>query len=238
MTDEPLVVLGAGEHARVVIDAARSGGRWRPIGVVGSAAAAGRPVGAARSGGATPAEQAVLGGIPDLGDDDAYLELLAGTAPQRRPALIVGVGAIVDRRRRRAIVDRYGPDARWATVVHERAIVARSAGLEPGCVVLAGAIVGPNASIGAHAIVNSGAIVEHDVTIGAFAQVGPGVAVGGATIIGDDAFIGLGARVRDHVIVGPGATVGMGAVVVSDVAAGTTVVGLPARMREGSTRSE
>lgn len=41
--------------------------------------------------------------------------------------------------------------------------------------------------------------------------------------------IGLGARIRDHVTVGDGATVAMGAVVVADVAAGTTVFGIPAR---------
>jgi UDP-3-O-[3-hydroxymyristoyl] glucosamine N-acyltransferase len=45
----------------------------------------------------------------------------------------------------------------------------------------------------------------------------------------DGAMIGGGASLLPGVVVGPGATVGSGAVVTGDVAAGTTVLGVPAR---------
>jgi serine O-acetyltransferase len=47
--------------------------------------------------------------------------------------------------------------------------------------------------------------------------------------IGDDVFIGAGARVLGGIVVGAGASVGANAVVLDDVAAGATVVGIPAR---------
>jgi maltose O-acetyltransferase len=48
-------------------------------------------------------------------------------------------------------------------------------------------------------------------------------------VVGERVHVGIGAAVRDHVTIGADAVIGMGAVVVADVAAGTTVVGNPAR---------
>jgi acetyltransferase EpsM len=223
MSAEPLVVIGAGEHARVVVDAALAGhDRWAVLGVV----TAERTTADRAADG-----DASIAGLEDLGDDTTFLARLDATTTAARPALIVGVGAPTEPDVRRAIVARYASLARWATVLHPAATLAPSATIEPGAAVLAGAIVGPGAWVGAHAVVNSGAIIEHDVVLGAFSQVGPGAVVGGATTIGDGAFVGLGARIRDHLAIGAGAVVGMGAVVVSDVAADTTVLGVPARPR-------
>ena len=49
-------------------------------------------------------------------------------------------------------------------------------------------------------------------------------------IIGDDVFIGAGAKILGAVTVGDGARIGANAVVVSDVPAGATAVGIPARI--------
>jgi acetyltransferase EpsM len=220
MTPEPLVVIGSGEHARVVVDAAQaSGDRWAVLGVV-TASADERPA------------DALSAGLERLGDDTTFLARLQSTTTGARPALVVGVGAPLDPDARRAIVVRYEALARWATVVHPAATLAATATIEPGAVVLAGAIVGPGARVGAHTVVNSGAIVEHDVRLGAFSQVGPGAVIGGGTTIGDGAFVGLGARIRDHLAIGAVAVVGMGAAVVADVASGEVVVGIPARPRD------
>jgi serine O-acetyltransferase len=51
-------------------------------------------------------------------------------------------------------------------------------------------------------------------------------------VIGEGAFFGAGARVLGGVTVGPNAHVGANAVVLTDVAPGTTVVGIPARPTE------
>jgi bifunctional UDP-N-acetylglucosamine pyrophosphorylase/glucosamine-1-phosphate N-acetyltransferase len=50
-----------------------------------------------------------------------------------------------------------------------------------------------------------------------------------STQIGDGAFLGVDTMLRAPITIGPGARTGAGAVVTRDVAAGKTVVGMPAR---------
>jgi len=63
--------------------------------------------------------------------------------------------------------------------------------------------------------------IEHQVTIGAEKRETP--------VIGDGVFIGAGAKIVGGVTIGENARVGANAVVVHDVAADTTVVGIPAK---------
>lgn len=214
MTRHDLVIVGGGEHARVVADAARSlPERWSLVGFTD------------RDPGPGAAERL---GLEHLGDDDA---LLGSTVPRRSPDapwLVLGIGDLATRR---TLAGRFTASS-WAAIIHRAAWVSPSAIVAEGAVVLGGAIVNAGAWIGVHAIVNSGAIVEHDVEVGPFAHLAPGAVIGGGARIGPGAFVGLGAAVRDHVEVGADAIVGMGAVVVADVPAGATVVGVPARTRE------
>jgi sugar O-acyltransferase (sialic acid O-acetyltransferase NeuD family) len=217
-----LVVLGGGEHARVVIDAAATSGDWHVDGYV------------------APGEARPPMDLPWLGDDASLAARLADDqAAADRPSLVLGFGGGDDAASlaaRMAVADGFGPAATWATIIHATAWVSPGAMVEPGVVILAHAVVNHGARIGRHAIVNSGAIVEHDVVVGAGSHVAPGVVIGGAARIGRGAFIGLGSRIRDRIEIGDGAVVGMGAVVVASVAAGATVVGIPARA-SGRTRA-
>jgi acetyltransferase EpsM len=200
-----LVLVGGGQHARVVAEAARAGTAWDVVGYTDPE-------------GANDAMTRL--GIPFLGADD--------TAAADDDAWgVIGFGGTLHARRR--AVERLGTAVRWATVVHPDAWVSPTATLEPGVVVMADAVINSEAVVGRHAIVNSGAIVEHDVRVGAFAHVAPGAVIGGGATIGEAAMIGLGAAIRDHVTVGEGSVVGMGGVVVRDVPDGGTVVGVPAR---------
>lgn len=215
MTGRPLAIVGGGEHAVVVLDAVRSRpGAWRVIGFSD----------ATRSSRLARLEP----GLEDLGDDGALASRL-GRDGDDALALVLGVGGGTRPGDRAAIVNAFGADADWATIVHATAFVSPSARFGPGSFVGAGAVVQAGVLAGRHVIINTGAIVEHDVVLGDFSHVGPAAAIGGGTRIGSGVFVGLGARVRDHISVGDEATIGMGAVVVGDVGPGRTVVGVPAR---------
>jgi sugar O-acyltransferase (sialic acid O-acetyltransferase NeuD family) len=121
-------------------------------------------------------------------------------------------------------------------VVHPRAIVARSASLEAGAVVFPNVVLGAGVAVGVNAVLYSGAIVEHDSRIGAHVYLSPGVVLSGNVTVEDGAFVGAGAVVIPGVRIGAAAIVAAGAVVVDDVAGGTTVLGVPARVRAGASR--
>jgi acetyltransferase-like isoleucine patch superfamily enzyme len=60
-------------------------------------------------------------------------------------------------------------------------------------------------------------------------HVGPGARTGGTVTIGANALIGIGATVMPGRTIGADSIVGAAALVQRDVAAGTAVVGVPAR---------
>ncbi len=94
-----------------------------------------------------------------------------------------------------------------------------------------------NVKIGKFFHANIYSYVAHDCVIGDYVTFAPGVKCNGNIHIEDHAYIGTGAVIKQGtpekpLVIGKGAIVGMGAVVTKSVAAGTTVVGNPARILE------
>jgi sugar O-acyltransferase (sialic acid O-acetyltransferase NeuD family) len=204
----PLVVFGSAGQAKVVVEAIEAAGVHRILGFV------------TESGLAFASPHAVLGRDDDLSALWARLGPFDGF-------VAVGEGAI-----RRAIVERCAtlvPALRFPAVVHPAARLARGAVVEDGAFVAIGATVCADARIGSHALVNTNASIDHDCVIGAYASIAPNVALGGTVRVGTGAFIGIGASVLPNLTIGDDAIVGAGAAVIRDVAARTTVVGVPAR---------
>jgi sugar O-acyltransferase (sialic acid O-acetyltransferase NeuD family) len=197
-----VAVLGAGGHGKVVIATLQAAG-WQVAAVYDDAED--------RWG-------ASVLGVPLQGPLDA-------AAASKVEGVVVAVG---DNRARKSLAERF--DLPWIAVVHPAAVVHPSVELGAGTVVFAGAAIQPDTWIGRHTIVNTGASVDHDCRLGDFVHVAPGARLGGGVAVGEGALIGIGSCVVPGVTIGPWATVGAGAAVVRDVAAGATVVGVPARL--------
>lgn len=209
-----IIGLGAGGHAKVMIDAFQAAGE--PLyGLLGSGSA-GRP-------------GKVLG-VPLLGGDD----LLPGLRAQGVDRFFVGVGSTGDAGLRIRLYElglAHGLEP--VTCRHPSAIVSPEARLGRGVTLLAGAIVNAAAVIGDNVVINTGAIVEHDCHIGDHAHIAPGACLGGGAGVGRAGHIGAGASVIQGARVGNGAVVGLGAVVIRDVPDGETVAGVPASPLRG-----
>ena len=210
-TPTPILGLGAGTHAKSVLEALQSVGRFEPVAVVDD-----DPSRAGRE----------LLGVPIVFGEETVARLRASGVCHG----FVGVGGVADPDPRRRVFERLREsEIEIPPIVHAAATVSRWALLGAGAQVLAAAVVNADATIGAGAIVNTGAIVEHDCRIGAHAHVAPGARLGGLVEVGASAHVGIGAVVVEGKRIGTGAFVAAGAVVAADVADGVRVAGVPAR---------
>lgn len=166
-----------------------------------------------------------VAGVPVVGDESALASLLARGVT----AAFVGVGGVGDTGVRRRAHERLAAAGfTLATVVCPTAVVDPSARSGAGVQVLARAVVNPGVALGDGTIVNDAAVVAHDCRIGAFVHIAPAAVLSGDVTVGDGAHVGTNATVLQGRTIGAGAIVGAGAVVLADVAAHTTVVGVPA----------
>ena len=212
---EPVKVvgLGAGGHAKVVIDALNRRGGHHIVGLLDSSPSlVGRTV----------------MGLQVLGGE----ELLAGLGARGVRSVFIGVGGASDNVVRQGVYLRaIAAGLEVIRVVHPSAVVSESAFIGAGTVVFAGAVVNADAKIAENVIVNTGAIVEHDCEIDPHAHVAPGAILSGGAIVGACTLVGAGAVVRHGIRIGHGCVIGAGAVVVRDLQDGCIVVGVSARMK-------
>lgn len=117
----------------------------------------------------------------------------------------------------------------FGTFVHPTAVVARTASLGRGCVVLPHAMVSADAVVEDFVTLNAHTSIGHDSHIGAFSNLSAHVDITGYVHVGASVFFGSGARVLPKLKVGDNAKVGAGAVVMRSVPADATVFTAPAR---------
>jgi len=84
-------------------------------------------------------------------------------------------------------------------------------------------------AIGSFNIFNINCTYAHDVRIADCCVFSPGINMSGGVEVGSRCFVGTGATILQYLKIGDEVTVGAGSVVTKDVAAGTTVVGVPAK---------
>jgi sugar O-acyltransferase (sialic acid O-acetyltransferase NeuD family) len=204
---KPLLIIGAGGHAKVIIDLVEREDRYSIIGLLDDDPAL---------HGQNFFGYRVLGGR-DVLHQDELSDCLC----------LVAIG--VNRIRQKIGEDLAGKGRLFSQSCHPSVQVSRGATLGPGSVAMAGVIVNADSSIGQHVIINTAASIDHDCIIGDFVHLAPGSTLCGGVRVGDGSFIGAGATVAPWVTIGKNVTVGAGATVIRDVSDGDTVVGTPAR---------
>ena len=203
----PVLVLGAGGHGRVVVQALRSAGRIVAGFLDDDRTKTGTEV----------------DGCPGLGTSEDAEALTA----ELGAALLVGLGDNAQRGERQRGFEASGLPLTIA--IDPSAVVAPNVEIGAGTVILPGAVVNTGARLGAGCVINTSASLDHDTVVGDYAHLSPGVITSGGVRVGDLAWLGAGAIVMPGLQVGTQAIVGAGALVREDVKSGATVVGVPAR---------
>jgi sugar O-acyltransferase (sialic acid O-acetyltransferase NeuD family) len=206
-----VVGLGAGGHAKVVIEILRHSD-VEIVGLLDSR---------------SELHGTKLLDVPVLGDDSLLSQLRVDGVSHA----FIGVGTVGNIGPRLRVFQM----ARTAgfeiiSAIHPGAVISLSAKLGIGPTIMAGAVVNAAAVINDDVIVNTGAIVEHDCRIGHHVHISPGATLGGGVSVGARSMVGLGAVVLPGIHVGSDVLIGAGAVVTRDVPDSKVVYGNPARV--------
>lgn len=197
-----LVVVGAGELARLALSFLREGGGPEP---------------AACAVGAEHLDGAELGGLPVVSLDE-----LERSHPPAGHDVLVCIGYRRVNRAREAVAGALAERGyALASLVHPAAYVSPDAALGEGAIVFPHAVVEPFAELSAGAVLWSGSVVAHDSRLGPHCFLAPSATVAGNVVLGARCFVGANATVRDGVSLGDGCVVGAGAVVKRDAPAET-----------------
>jgi sugar O-acyltransferase (sialic acid O-acetyltransferase NeuD family) len=201
LAQKPILLVGAGGHARACIDVIEQEGRFTVAGLVG-----------------LPHEVGTrMLGYPVLGTD-ADLPILLG----EHVHVLVTVGQIKTPESRMhlfELLEQNGCDL--PVVVSPRAYVSPRATVGAGTIVMHGAVVNAGAVVGRNCIINSQSLIEHDVVIADHCHIATAAIINGGVNVGEGTFIGSGSCVRQGTKIGERCLIGMGQQVLADCETGT-----------------
>jgi sugar O-acyltransferase (sialic acid O-acetyltransferase NeuD family) len=207
--DPRLIIIGAGGFGREVLnwarDVATKSSQWRVFGFLDNN------------------RDALAGYHVDceiLGDPDSF-------QPQLSDLFVCAIANPVTRLNVcRKISEKGG---QFTTLIHPLAILGSRCTIGPGSIVCPYTVLTTNVTLGSHVILNTHCCIGHDAILGDGCTLSPNGAVGGNAVLGVGVFMGMHSAVLQRVHVGDRAVIGAGSVAFRKVAAGTTVVGVPAK---------
>ena len=118
---------------------------------------------------------------------------------------------------------------RFETIIAYGGFIGKFTKIGAGCVFYGSVTISSNCSIGDGVLINQGCTIGHDAVIGDYTTIMPGTGISGSVSIGSEVTIGGHAFIVPEKKIGDGATVAAGSIVFTNVKAGTTVLGNPAR---------
>ncbi len=205
----PIVILGAGGHSKVLIDALLR----QKAEILGMT-----DYKLAKKG------RLVLG-IEVIGDDFMIL----GYKPDEI-FLVNGLGSVGIPIKRKHLFCKFTElGYRFANVIHPATVIAEDVHFGEGVQIMAGAVIQTGCRIGDNSIINTKASIDHDCVIAAHVHIAPGVTLSGQVEVEERVHIGTGATIIQGIRIGENSMIAAGSVVTKNVQTGITVMGVPAR---------
>lgn len=197
MLNKPLIILGSGGHAMVLVEIIRELGH--------SIACVISPD--------KPASNEAFKDIPHFTSDDRLFDF-----NKNEVLLVNGIGSLPGKNTRIFIHEKLSSSGyKFTSVISPKAIVSSAVKISPGAQVLPGAIINVGSVIQESTIVNTGAIVDHDCEIGPHSHLAPGVSLCGNVKIGSNVYVGTGSSIIQNIIIGDEAVIAAGSTVYFDV---------------------
>lgn len=185
-----IIIVGAGGHARSCIEVVESEGNYKIAGLVGLKS----EIGAEICGYKVIASDDDL---PRMLNDFEYAVNALGQIANPAP-------------RSKKFEELRSIGFKTPSVIASSAIVASSASIGEGTILMHGSIVNSGATIGQNCIINSFALIEHDCSVGSNTHISTGALINGGAVVGSNSFIGSGAILKQGIEVADNCVVGMG----------------------------
>lgn len=205
----PVIILGGGGHAKVLIDTLLS----RSIEIIGITVPD------------IPQKEEYIQNIKVIGNDVEIFNYQSD-----KVLLVNGLGTVKSTDNRMGLFNKFkNKGYSFTKVIHPSVIIGLDVQLAEGVQVMAGAIIQTGSIVGMNSIVNTRSSIDHDCIIGKHVHIAPGVTLSGGIYVEDGVHIGTGASIIQGVKIGRNSLIAAGAVVTKDVRDGSTVAGVPAR---------
>ena len=181
MFRKKIVIIGAGGHAKSVIDIIEELRNWKIIGLIGR----------------ENEESKQVSGYSVIGTDKD-LEFIRKECKYA----FIGIGQIKTCEPRIRIAKELERlEFEIPAIKSKNAYISKRAIIGRGTLVSHGTIINSGAIIGKNAIINSGAIIEHDSKICDYTHISTGTIINGGAVVEKMSFIGSNSMVREGVTV-------------------------------------
>lgn len=205
---EKVVLIGAGGHAKVIIDILRQSNKYEIIGLT---------------------DRNIVGetilNVPVIGFDSALKKIYDHGV---KNAFV----AIGDNKKRRELIN-YTQKIGYNLInaVSSKTYISSTVKLGKGIAIMPGVIINPDSTIGDNSIVNTGSTIDHDCFISKNVHIAPGCNLAGKVTLGEGVLMGIGCKCIPEISIGPWSILGAGSVIVQDIPAYSVAIGVPARIK-------
>ena len=197
-----LIILGAKGGAKMVIDAINSCGEYKVFGLLDDTISVGEKVFS----------------IDVLGKFSLIDELINNGFIN----FVFAFGIIENRKKRfKLFTTMKKKGAKFANIVHKKAIVEDSVKMGEGNVILAGANVGSAVEMGDLNYINNSSVISHDSVIHNNVHVAPGAVLASSIELGSHSLIGMNSTLFYGIKIGENVVVNNGIVVNNDILSDT-----------------
>lgn len=207
MNAKPVIMIGNGGHARVLVDILLLQNRE----IIGYTA---------------PEKEENPYGLDYTGNDQFIMEYFSPSDVE----LVNGIGSVSSTNLREKLYNEFKSQGYFfSSVIHPSAIIASTVKMGEGVQILAGTVIQPFAKIVDNTIVNTSASIDHDSIIGKHCHIAPGCVLSGSVHVGNGTHIGTGTTIIQNIKVGKNVLIGAGSLVIRDVEDNKVVYGCPAK---------
>ena len=174
-----LIVIGAGGHAKSVIDIVESTNDWKIYGLIGKNDEIGKKI----------------LGYKVLGNDTKLNSL-----KENCKHAIIAIGQIKScELRKKLALNLKLLGFKLPVIASKFSVVSKHAIIGEGTTIGHGAVVNANVNIGNNCIINSLSLIEHDSIIEDFCHISTGAIINGGVSLGKESFIGSNSMIRENI---------------------------------------